>query len=80
MIHPRYTPYVFSFFMALIMSCIMSIVISALNMGVSRELLIVWPKAWFLAFIVAFPTVLIVAPLVRKLVSFCVASESATSP
>lgn len=53
----------------------MSIVISALNMGISRELLVIWPKAWFLAFIVAFPTVLIVAPIVKKLVSLCITRD-----
>jgi len=76
MIPSKYTSYVFSFFMALLMSCIMSFVISVFNVGMIDGILLIWLKAWSFAFVVAFPTVLMVSPLVRKLVSVVVDSEA----
>lgn len=73
MIPQKYTPYVFSFFMALIMSGIMSLVIPAFNIGLVDRLLVVWLKSWPLAFAVAFPAVVAVSPLVRYLVSVVIA-------
>lgn len=56
------------FFMALLMSCIMSFVISVFNVGAIDGIIIIWLKAWSFAFVVAFPTVVLVSPVVRKLV------------
>lgn len=53
--------------MALLMSCLMSFVITLFNMGFAENLLSLWLQAWSFAFVVAFPTVVVVAPLVRKL-------------
>ena len=55
--------------MALLMSCFMSLVRTIFNMGVVGGLLKIWLKARSFAFVVAFPTVVVVAPLVRKIVS-----------
>ena len=68
----KYTPYVFAFFMALLMSCFMSFVISVLNVGLDDEIISIWLKAWGYAFTVAFPTVIIISPVVRKLVKLLV--------
>jgi hypothetical protein len=68
LIHSKYTPHVFSFFMALLMSGIMSFVISAFNMGLADSIFLIWLKAWLLAFVIAFPTIILVTPLVKKLV------------
>ena len=54
--------------MALFMSCIMSFVISVLNVGFVNNILLIWLKAWAFAFIVAFPVVTMVSPVVRKVV------------
>ena len=51
------------------MSCIMSFVISVFNVGVVDGILFIWLKAWLLGFVVAFPAVLVVSPIVKKLVS-----------
>lgn len=53
--------------MALLMSCLMSFVITLFNMGFAENLLSLWLQAWSFAFVVAFPTVIVVAPLVKKL-------------
>lgn len=67
MISRQYHRYVFSFFMALLMSCIMSLVISIFNVGLVNNIISIWLKAWSFAFIVAFPTIIIVSPFVHKL-------------
>lgn len=72
MIPSRYSPYVFSFFMSLLMSGVMSFCITALNLGWVNNLLLLWLKAWSAAFVIAFPTIVLVTPLVRKLVSLVI--------
>lgn len=72
MIPVKYTPYVFSFFMALLMSCLMSLVISIYNVGLVDDIVSIWLKAWVFSFFVAFPAVIIVSPVVRKLVNLVV--------
>lgn len=58
---------VFAFFMALLMSGFMSLVITLFNLGLVNNLLFIWLKAWLFAFCIAFPTVIFVAPIVHKL-------------
>jgi hypothetical protein len=69
MISRKYHKIVFSFFMALLMSCIMSFVISLFNVGMVANIITIWLQAWGFAFVVAFPVVIIISPLVHKLVS-----------
>ncbi len=75
LINPKYKSQVFSFFMALLMSSIMSFVISAFNVGLAEGIVLTWLKAWLLAFVIAFPTIIFVTPVVRKLVSMVVNSR-----
>ena len=60
--------------MALLMSCIMSLVISIFNVGFVDEIISIWLKAWSFAFTAAFPTVLLISPVVKKLVNLIVDS------
>lgn len=55
--------------MALLMSCIMSLVISIFNVGLVDNIISIWLKAWLFAFTIAFPTIVIVSPFVDKLVN-----------
>ncbi len=55
--------------MSLLMSCIMSLVISIFNVGLVEGIISIWLKAWGFGFVVAFPTIIIVSPIVRKLVN-----------
>lgn len=75
MIDRKYHRFVFSFFMSLLMSCIMSLVISIFNVGLVSNIVHIWLKAWGFAFTVAFPTILVVSPLVHKLVSLVLKEE-----
>ncbi|WP_390595098.1 DUF2798 domain-containing protein [Simiduia litorea] len=58
--------------MALLMSCLMSFVISLFNVGLVHNILFIWLKAWGFAFVIAFPAVVAVSPLVRRLVSLVI--------
>jgi hypothetical protein len=75
MISRKHHKVVFSFFMALLMSGIMSLVISIFNVGMVTNIITLWLQAWSFAFIVAFPTIMIVSPVVHKLVSFVLHEE-----
>ncbi|MDP1540204.1 MAG: DUF2798 domain-containing protein [Moraxellaceae bacterium] len=76
MIDRKHQKIVFAFFMALMMSCIMSFVISVFNVGLVSNILYIWLKAWLFAFIVAFPTITLVAPVAQKLVNLVLKEES----
>ena len=62
--------------MALLMSGIMSFVISVFNVGMVTNIITIWLKAWVFAFMVAFPTIIIVSPVVNKLVSLVLHEDS----
>ncbi|MDX2367129.1 MAG: DUF2798 domain-containing protein [Colwellia sp.] len=78
MISRKHHKLVFSFFMSLLMSGIMSFVISVFNVGMVANIITLWLKAWSFAFVVAFPTIIIVSPLVHKLVSLVLHDDSNT--
>lgn len=61
--------------MAFLMSGIMSLVISIFNVGLIDGIMMIWLKAWAFAFVVAFPTVIAVSPVVRKLVAIVTTSH-----
>ncbi|MCP4082602.1 MAG: DUF2798 domain-containing protein [Planctomycetaceae bacterium] len=71
----KYENQVFAFFMSLLMSCLMSLVICIFNFGLVEDLLLIWLKAWLFAFVVALPTIVLVSPLVRKLVSLVMVKD-----
>ena len=75
MIPKRYEPVVFGFLLSGFMSLIVTAIATFLNLGpvagfLAEWLLHAWPASW----LVAFPVVLIVAPLVRRLVQLLVAA------
>jgi hypothetical protein len=53
----------------------MSFVISVFNVGMVKNIVPIWLKAWSFAFIFAFPTILIISPIVHKLVRFVLHEE-----
>lgn len=60
------TPYVMAFFMALTMSCVMSLTMTLAARGISLEALHSWPFNWLRGFLVGYPTALIVTPIARR--------------
>lgn len=72
LISAKYQHFVVGFFMSFLMSAIMSFVISLINLGWEQTTWSIWLHAWFMAFVVAFPVILLVGPIVRKLVAWVV--------
>ena len=68
MIPARFAPIAFGFFLSMIMSAVISGVSTISAVGVSGELPAVWFRAWYSSWIIAFPAVLIVAPIARRIV------------
>lgn len=75
MISRKYITQVFSFFMAFFMSGLMSLMVSLINMGFDENILYLWLRAWSIAFVIAFPTILIISPYVQKLVELVLEDE-----
>ena len=75
MIPNRYETVVFAFFMSMLMSCLMSGVITFINLGLVDDFFALWMTAFSKAFIVAFPCVLMVVPFVKTIVGKLVAQR-----
>lgn len=58
----------------LILSSLMSLLVSGIStyraVGADSHFLSLWPSAWLMAWSIAFPVVLVLAPLTRRLVNF----------
>jgi len=63
----RFGPIVMPFLLSLLMTCLVSLISTARSVGVTPELLRLWPGSWALSWLVAFPVTLIVLPIVRRL-------------
>lgn len=57
----------FGLFMAFFMSFLMSGAITAINVGLPPDFFSRWIHSWGLAFMLAYPAILILAPLARRL-------------
>ncbi|HIW07239.1 MAG TPA: DUF2798 domain-containing protein [Candidatus Ignatzschineria merdigallinarum] len=64
--HPRMLHIIIPFFLSLSMSCIVSCVSTLMNVGLSGFEFKAWCIAWMLSWMVAFPSVLILLPIVRR--------------
>ncbi|WP_428030640.1 DUF2798 domain-containing protein [Ancylobacter sp.] len=60
----------------LVLSVLMTFVVSAIatlrSLGAGPDFLATWPVAWGLSWLVAFPTLLLVLPVVRRIVALLV--------
>ena len=74
----RYALVTFYFFMALLMSGLMSLVVTTINMGWVPNLVSIWIKAWTVGFIAALPAIMVVTPMVKKIVQNLVAKSAVT--
>lgn len=68
----RYAGIVMPFILSMLMTCIVSLICSLKSNGLSKDLLHIWSSAWGLSWLVAFPTLLLILPFVRKLTAFIV--------
>ncbi len=72
MIPARFEPLVFAFFMSALMAFVMSGVLTLVNVGPVEGFFRLWMRAYLAAWIVAMPTTMLVAPLVRRLTKLTV--------
>lgn len=68
----RYNGIAFPFMLSLLMTCIVSGISTVNGIGLVDGLFGKWMQAWGLSWIVAFPTMLFVFPVVRRLVGLVV--------
>jgi hypothetical protein len=68
----RYNAIVMPLVLSLLMSCIVSGVATLHSVGLNAEFPVLWMQAWPLSWMVAFPTLLVVLPVVRRLVALVV--------
>lgn len=67
--HPRYAPYLFGFLLSGFMSLLVSGVSTVTSVGLVPNLVSMWVAAWLPSWAVAFPIVLVAAPVARRIVS-----------
>ena len=72
MINKKYEFILFAFIMALFMSGFMSLIVTFINVGFVDGVFHMWLEAYWKAFLVAFPTIFVVVPRVRKIVSILI--------
>jgi hypothetical protein len=60
----------FPFFMALFMSGLMSLQLLIIANGMSTDLISIWINTWPKAFLVAFPSAIVVSPIINKICTY----------
>ncbi len=68
MIPKRYAPALFSFVLSGLMSLLISGLATWRAVGLGPDFLSDWGSTWVLAWLVAFPSVMVAAPLARRVV------------
>jgi hypothetical protein len=69
MIPARFAPVLFGFILSGLMSCIVSGLATLRAIGLPPDFLATWMISWLFSWAVAFPSVLVVAPVTRKFVA-----------
>jgi hypothetical protein len=75
MIPARYAPIAFGFLLSGFMSLVVSGIATARAVGVTESFPGLWLEAWLPSWSVAFPAVLVVAPIARRIVTALVRAE-----
>ena len=70
----RYAAIVMPLLLSIFMSCIVAGIATLRSMGFTEGLLRMWMSAWGVSWLVAFPSLLVVLPVVRRIVAATVQS------
>lgn len=73
----RYNTIAMPLVLSVLMSCLVSAVSTTVNAGFGADLFVLWMKAWGISWLVAFPSLLLVLPLVRIIVGALVQAPQA---
>ncbi|MEI1692490.1 DUF2798 domain-containing protein [Acinetobacter nosocomialis] len=68
----RYTSIVLPFLLSIIMTFVVSMISTLRSLGLEEFSLYGWMSAWAISWIIAFPTLLLVLPIVRKITTLLV--------
>ena len=68
----RYAGIVMPFVLSVLMTFVVSAIATLRSLGPGPDFLSTWPTAWGLSWLLAFPTLLLVLPLVRRIVGLLV--------
>ena len=68
-INAKHSNLLFAFFMSVLMALLMSGVLTAIHLGFTPDFVAQWLHSFVLAWPIAFPSILAIAPLVRKIVA-----------
>ncbi|ENX47027.1 DUF2798 domain-containing protein [Acinetobacter oleivorans] len=68
----RYTSIVLPFLLSIIMTFVVSMVSTLRSLGLEEFSIYVWMSAWVISWLIAFPTLLLVLPVVRKITAILV--------
>ena len=66
-LHAKYAAWIMPLFLSCLMSGMVSLINLMLNIGWVEHFISKWLSAWLVSWIVAYPVVLMVLPLVRRL-------------
>lgn len=75
----RYAPILFGFILSALMSFMVSGIATFRNFGPADGFFGLWVSAWLPSWLIAFPVVLVVAPVARRLVGLVVRPPAATA-
>lgn len=67
-----YARYLMPLVLSVFMSAIVSAVATAMSVGLGPNFVIRWPNAWGASWLVAFPSLLVLLPVVRRIVGWMV--------
>jgi Protein of unknown function (DUF2798). len=68
----RYAPIIFGFVLSALMSLLVSGISTFRNSGLVDGFVSIWINSWLPSWLIAFPVVLVVAPIARRLVGVLV--------
>ena len=69
MIPARFVPIAFGFVLSALMSLLVSGISTFRNAGLADQFFSLWAHAWLPSWLIAFPVVLVVAPVTRRIVT-----------
>jgi hypothetical protein len=68
----RYNRILMPLFLSIFMSCIVAGISTVMGSGISPDLPLKWLKAWGTSWMVAFPSLFVILPIVRRIVAVLV--------
>ena len=80
MIPRKFEPLLFGFFLSGLMSLLVAGIATLRAAGVGPGFLSLWLTSWLTAWLFAFPAVLVVSPVARRLVRSLLQAEGAAGP